>query len=127
MSEATTRGVLVQVISRFHPERSEPERKRWFFSYTVRISNVGEAPVQLLARHWVITDASGEEQHVRGAGVAGEQPRLEPGQAFQYTSFCPLGTSMGAMHGSYRMGLDDGERFDAAVAPFTLADPLDMN
>ena len=127
MSEATTRGVLVQVLSRFHPERSEPARKRWFFSYTVRISNVGEVPVQLLARHWVITDGNGQIQEVRGEGVVGEQPVLAPGESFEYTSACPLGTEVGTMQGSYQMVGVGGEGFDAEIAPFTLAVPSALN
>lgn len=126
-SHAVTRGVSVQVIPRYHPERSDPARRHWFFSYTVRIVNTGDQPVQLVARHWVITDATGREEHVRGPGVVGEQPRLPPGGAFQYSSFCPLSTSMGTMHGSYQMVTDDGATFDAEIAPFTLVDPLDCN
>jgi ApaG protein len=127
MSETTTRGVKVRVVSRYHPERSDPRQRQWFFSYTVQISNVGKAPVKLLARHWIITDANGGTEHVRGPGVVGEQPHLEPGTAFEYTSFCPLSTSMGTMHGSYQMIDDSGARFDAEIAPFTLANPLDVN
>ena len=127
MSEATTRGVRVRVHPRFHPERSDAASSYWFFSYTVEIANVGETPVQLVDRHWVITDANGEERHVRGPGVVGETPRLAPGERFRYTSFCPLDTSLGAMHGTYGMRTEAGEVFDAVVAPFTLADPAQLN
>ena len=126
-SEAETRGVVVRVEPRFHPERSDPSEDEWFFSYTVEIVNSSPEPVQLLARHWVITDANGAEQHVRGAGVVGEQPRLAPGEGFRYTSFCPLGTSLGAMHGTYTMRLDTGDLFEATIAPFALVDPTTEN
>lgn len=127
MSTATTRGLTVDVEPRYHPERSDPSRRQWFFSYTVTVANAGSQPVQLLRRHWVITTADGREQHVRGPGVVGEQPRLEPGERFTYTSFCPLDTSLGAMHGSYEMAYDDGTTFEAAIAPFTLAEPGSLN
>lgn len=127
MSEAVTQGVRVHVRSRFHEEQSDPANRFWFFSYTVRITNEGDHPVKLLSRHWVITDATGHEEHVRGPGVVGQQPLLQPGESFEYTSGCPLTTSMGTMHGSYQMQADDDPAFDAAVAPFTLADPLSLN
>ena len=116
----------VQVASAYVPERSAPPA-RWFFVYQVRITNVGEEQVQLLSRHWVITDSTGAEQHVRGPGVVGEQPVLAPGAVHEYTSACPLRTSMGTMHGTYTMETAEGERFDAEVAPFVLADPLTLN
>jgi ApaG protein len=118
---------MVRVEPRFHPERSDPAEAEWFFSYTVEIVNAGDEPVQLLSRHWVITDANGTEQHVRGSGVVGEQPRLAPGEGFRYTSFCPLGTSLGAMHGTYTMRLDTGDLFEATIAPFALVDPATEN
>ncbi len=127
MSQAVTKGVRVEVLSRFHPEQSDPSNRFWFFSYTVRISNESEVPVQLVSRHWVITDATGHEEHVRGPGVVGQQPRLAPEESFEYTSGCPLTTSMGTMHGTYQLVLDDGTEFDAEIAPFTLADPLSLN
>lgn len=127
MSDVTTDGVRVQVRSVFIPERSDPKRSYWFFAYQVRIDNVGDAPVQLMARHWVITDARGHEEHVKGPGVVGEQPRLMPGQGHTYSSACPLPTSMGSMRGTYQMVRDDGTTFDAQVAPFLLADPLSLN
>ena len=126
-SESTTEGVTITVSPRYHPERSDPASRHWFFSYTVRIENTGPQPARLLSRHWIITDATGREEHVRGPGVVGEQPRLVPGATFQYTSFCPLPTSMGTMHGTFQMVRDDGVSFDAQIAPFTLVDPLDCN
>jgi len=127
MSSATTRGIRVEVSPRYHPEHSHPETGEWFFSYTVEIVNEGPVAVRLLSRHWVITDARGHVEHVRGAGVVGEQPHLEPGERFRYTSFCPLPTSLGAMHGTYTMETADGERFEAQVAPFGLVDPETEN
>lgn len=127
MSDALTRGVRVRVISQYLPEHSVPAESTWVFAYRVTISNEGPEPVQLVARHWVITDATGKQEHVRGPGVVGQQPRILPGQSHSYTSGCPLATSMGTMHGSYQMRTDAGEQFDAEIAPFTLADPLTIN
>ena len=123
-SEATTRGVKVRATSTYLPERSEPSQRRWFFSYRVRISNTGDEPVQLLNRHWVITDADGHVEEVRGPGVVGEQPTLGAGEIFEYTSFCPLSTPFGTMEGSYEMVTEGGGRFLAAIAPFTLSEPM---
>ncbi len=127
MSDRLTQGVRIQVAPRYHPDRSDPVRSHWFFSYTVQISNEGERSVRLLSRHWIITDGFGNVEHVRGPGVVGETPVLEPGQAFQYTSFCPLPTSLGSMHGSFRMLDVDGEEFDAMIDPFVLEDPDTVN
>jgi ApaG protein len=127
MSEATTRGIRVKVESEFVPDRSDPNNGEFFFAYTVKIENHGSEPVRLLSRHWIITDGMGKEQEVRGPGVVGKQPRLEPGEAFEYTSACPLTTQIGSMHGSYRMVTDSGETFDAKIAPFTLAIPGALN
>ena len=126
MSDTTTRGVRVQVDVRYVPEQSEPG-KSWFFAYTVTVENVGDRPVRLWSRHWIITDATGRQQNVKGLGVVGQQPRLMPGERHTYTSACPMPTSMGTMHGTYQMVTDEGDRFDAEIAPFTLADPLTMN
>ncbi|MGC6491985.1 MAG: Co2+/Mg2+ efflux protein ApaG [Myxococcota bacterium] len=127
MSDALTEGVRVTVTSRFLPDHSRVHQKRWFFSYTVKIANEGPESAQLLRRHWVITHATGRTEEVRGDGVVGETPRLAPGHAFEYTSYCELETSLGAMHGSYTMQRPDGSLFDAEVAPFTLADPTTLN
>ncbi len=126
-STATTRGVRVRVRSRYLPERSDPTGGEWFFVYTVRITNVGKEEVQLLSRHWMITDAQARTQHVRGPGVVGAQPVLEPGQAFEYTSFCPLPTSCGEMEGTYQMITKEGVTFDAVVAPFVLSEELEYS
>lgn len=123
ISEATTRGIRVRTQSSYVPERSEPEQQKWFFLYTVQIANEGTETAQLVSRHWIITDANGTVQHVRGAGVVGKQPVLEPGESFSYTSACPLETPFGTMHGTYRMVTPNGERFDAEIAPFLLGEP----
>jgi ApaG protein len=127
MSTATTRGVRVDVRSRFHPEHSDLPGKVWLFSYAVTITNLGEETVQLLSRHWVITHGTGRREEVRGPGVVGEQPVIDPGERFEYTSFCQLEASMGSMHGSYQLVTEAGTAFDATIAPFTLADPETMN
>ena len=127
MSDRETRNVRIQVQSFYVPERSQPENDAYFFAYRVRISNEGEEGVQLISRHWVITDGDENVQEVRGAGVVGEQPHLSPGQRFEYTSACPLRTMVGTMMGSYEMVTDTGERFDAEIAPFTLAVPSALN
>lgn len=123
MSVSITRDVEVRVEPAYHPEHSEPGRNRWFFSYTIRITNHGGDVIQLMSRHWIITNARGEREEVRGSGVVGEQPVLGPGEHFEYTSFCPMGTSMGSMEGSYQMRTSDGERFDVAIGAFSLIDP----
>ena len=126
-SEATTRGIQVIVDSSYVPERSQPAQGRWFFSYRIHITNNGTVPVQLINRHWVITDAHGRVEEVRGPGVIGEQPVLPPGDSFEYTSFCPLATPFGTMEGSYEMVTGDGERFWAKIGRFTLSQPLAVN
>jgi ApaG protein len=126
-SEAFTRGVRVHVTSEYSPERSKPSEHEWFFLYTVRIVNEGAETVKLVTRHWVITDGDGHVEEVRGPGVVGEQPVLEPGEGFEYTSGCPLPTSFGTMHGTYQMVTRAGEAFDAEVAPFTLSEPYTVH
>jgi ApaG protein len=127
MSEAITRGIQVRVESRYVPEQSDPERGGWLFAYTVRIANVGQETVQLISRHWVITDANGEIEEVRGPGVVGAQPVLRPGESFEYTSACPLGTAFGTMEGTYQMLTEGGEYFDAEIAAFSLSTPYSVN
>ncbi|MBX3127983.1 MAG: Co2+/Mg2+ efflux protein ApaG [Polyangiaceae bacterium] len=125
-SEVTTRGVRVEVESRYSPEHSNPAEKQWFFLYTVTIGNRGERPVRLLQRHWVILDATGHVEEVRGPGVVGQQPLLRPGEQFEYTSGCPLRTPFGSMRGSYQMLTDQGELFDAEIAQFALSEPASV-
>lgn len=122
-SSATTDGIRVRVQSHYLEEQSSPRDDRYVFAYTITISNEGASTAQLRTRHWVITDARGTVEEVRGDGVVGEQPRLTPGQTFQYTSGCVLTTPVGTMQGSYRMWRDDGSYFDAEVAAFSLASP----
>jgi ApaG protein len=126
-SSATTRQVTIDVRSSYVPERSDPAGEQWLFAYWVRISNRGAETVQLISRHWVITDAHGEVEEVRGLGVIGQQPILAPGESFEYTSFCPLTTPFGTMHGTYQMETSSGEQFDAEIAAFTLAEPSAVN
>jgi ApaG protein len=127
MSDAVTRGIRVEVESFYDAERSSPSEGYYFFAYHVRISNVESETVQLMSREWIITDANGEVQRVEGPGVVGEQPVLAKGESFEYTSFCPLPTAVGSMHGSYRMVYQHGGSFDAAIAPFGLAAPHAVN
>jgi len=122
-SEATTHGIRVQVEPQFDSQRSNPQAGHWFFLYTVTIENLGEETVQLLTRHWIITDGNGQVEEVQGPGVVGEQPLLKPGEGFQYTSGCPLATDVGKMEGTYQMVSSSGEHFDIEIAPFTLAAP----
>ena len=127
VSSAVTDGIRVSVKSAFRPDRSDPAQRRWLFTYTVRIANVGEAAAKLVARHWIITDANGEHEEVAGDGVVGQQPHLQPGQEYEYTSFCVLKTPHGSMRGSYRMVRDDGATFEARIAPFALVVPGAVN
>ena len=127
MSDTITRGVRVQVRSAYVPERSIPADHQYFFLYKVRISNEGDETVQLVTREWIITDADGQVETVRGPGVVGEQPILGPGESFEYTSYCPLKTPIGSMQGSYQMVSARGDRFDAVIAPFSLAVPAALN
>ncbi len=127
MSDTTTRGIRVQVETFYDEERSSPQENYYFFSYHVRISNVGRETAQLVSREWYITDGNGDTQRVQGPGVVGEKPVLAPGEEFEYTSFCPLTTPVGAMQGTYRMVLQNGDSFDAEIAPFSLAVPHAVN
>ncbi len=120
-SQATSHGVRVDVKARYSAEHSDPDRPLWFFIYTITISNEGQRSVQLINRHWEITDGNGKVEHVRGPGVVGKQPVLSPGESFEYTSGCPLPTKFGFMKGEYEMlftGTD--EMFSAEVAGFPL-------
>jgi ApaG protein len=125
--ESKRYAIAVSVATRFLDEQSEPTDERYVFAYTIRIRNEGAVPARLLGRHWVITDANGEVQEVRGEGVVGEQPWLRPGEQFEYTSGAVLKTSVGTMQGSYDMLADDGTRFDAAIEPFILSIPRTLH
>ncbi len=115
--------IKISAQPQYLTEQSEPARNRYVFAYTVTIENAGTVPAQLVSRHWIITDAMGQVQEVRGEGVVGEQPLLAPGERFQYTSGAVLETPVGTMQGSYQMVADDGERFDAQIPLFRLAVP----
>ncbi len=127
MSDTTTQGIRVEVESTYVEERSSPSEDYFFFSYTVRISNLGSETAQLISRRWVITDSDGEAEIVEGPGVVGHQPVLPPGGTFEYSSFCPLSTQVGTMHGVYRIVRQNGGSFEAEIAPFTLAVPGAVN
>lgn len=126
-SEAVTRQIRVSVSSEYAPARSNPAENQWFFLYTITITNEGTDTVQLLARHWMITDGTGKIEEVRGPGVVGETPTLAPGESFTYTSGCPLTTPFGMMQGTYQMVTKDGEEFDVTIAPFTLSEPYTVH
>lgn len=128
MSEAVTRNIRVSVETEYAPGRSNPAQSQWFFLYTIRLKNEGRETVQLMSRHWIITDAMGDVKEVRGPGVVGKQPVLEPGDTFEYTSGCELTTPFGSMRGTYQMVTvsDKGDkeaRFDIQIPPFTLTEP----
>lgn len=126
-STAVTDGIRVTVRAQYLAEQSAPAKSRYVFAYTVAIANEGGAPAQLRTRHWIITDGRGKIEEVKGDGVVGEQPRLAPGQRFQYTSGCVLATPVGTMHGTYQMHRDDGTAFDAVIAPFSLVMPQETD
>jgi ApaG protein len=126
-SDAVTRGVRVHVESEYAAERSQPSQNQWFFLYTITIANEGRETVQLLTRHWIVTDATGRIEEYSGPGVVGKQPILKPGESFTYTSGCPLTTPFGVMQGTYQMVTDAGEHFDATIAPFTLSEPYTVH
>jgi len=127
MSVTITQGIQVEVHSEFIPERSSVRDGSYLFEYHVRITNVGLETAQLISREWIITNADGDVERVKGPGVVGEQPVLQPGGSFEYTSFCPLKTAVGSMQGTYQMMTADGKTFDAVIAPFTLAVPHALN
>lgn len=116
---AETNGLIVRVVVTYVPQQSDPP-KRWVWAYMVELENTGPVPVQLLSRKWIITDGQGRIEKVEGPGVVGEQPVIEPGETYQYTSGCPLTTPSGAMVGTYRMQVEGGDFFDAAIPAFSL-------
>jgi len=113
----------VSALPRFLPEQSDPDEDRYVFAYTITIRNTGEVTAKLISRHWIITDANGHVEEVRGPGVVGEQPVLRPGEAYQYSSGCPLETPVGTMHGSYQCEAEDGTKFEADIPEFVLSMP----
>ena len=124
MYEAVTHGIRIKVEPQYLEDQSSPEESYFFWAYTIEIANEGDAKVQLKTRYWCITDANGKIDEVRGPGVVGKTPVLEPGQSFTYTSGCPLATPSGIMVGSYQMQRDDGSLFDVAIPAFSLDSPF---
>ena len=124
---AVTRHVRVQVECEYAPERSNPAAHHWFFVYTITITNEGGETVQLITRHWVITDGDNNVEEIHGPGVVGQQPMLHPGESFTYSSGCPLHTPFGMMDGTYQMVTASGEHFDAQIASFALSEPYTVH
>jgi ApaG protein len=123
MPDSPTYEIRVEARSAYLQDRSDPARNQYVFAYTINITNTGSVPAQLISRHWVITDANGNVQEVKGLGVVGQQPLLKPGESFEYTSGASLPTAMGTMRGSYQMVGEDGHAFEAPIRPFTLSIP----
>jgi ApaG protein len=119
--------IEVSPMPQFIPEQSDPDNDRYIFAYTITIKNIGEVPAQLVSRHWIITDGNNEVQEVRGLGVVGKQPLLQPGESFQYTSGSSLTTPIGTMKGSYQMVAEDGTHFEAEIPEFVLASPRTLH
>ena len=127
MNEKSPYTIDVQVASRFVPDQSKPADNRYVFAYTITLRNNGEVPARLLTRHWLITDANGKIEEVRGDGVVGEQPWMRPGDDYEYTSGAVLETAVGTMQGSYQMLADDGTHFEAPIPAFTLSIPRTLH
>ncbi|MBS1191501.1 MAG: uncharacterized protein H6R10_3293 [Rhodocyclaceae bacterium] len=123
MAEEKKYLIQIETSPEFIPDQSDPEGQRYVFAYTITIRNIGSVPAQLISRHWIITDANNSVQEVRGLGVVGHQPLLKPGESFEYTSGCSLGTPVGTMKGTYQMIAEDGIQFEADIPEFTLAIP----
>lgn len=115
--------IEIQPMPQFIPEQSDPDNDRYIFAYTINIKNIGSVPAQLVSRHWIITDGHNDVQEVRGLGVVGKQPLLQPGETFQYTSGSSLTTPIGTMKGTYQMVAEDGTHFEAVIPEFVLASP----
>jgi ApaG protein len=127
MTDSSHYQITVEAVSQFVPDQSKPDDNHYVFAYTITVRNEGAVAAQLLSRHWVIKDANGKVREVTGEGVVGEQPHVEPGEGFQYTSGAVLETSVGTMRGSYRMLADDGREFDAEIPEFTLSIPRTLH
>lgn len=123
MAEAKKYAIDVAVATEYLPEQSDPEVGRHVFAYTITLTNAGNVPAQLISRHWIITDADERVQEVRGLGVIGQQPLLQPGQSFEYSSGTALATPVGTMKGSYQMTAEDGQQFEAPIPEFVLSMP----
>lgn len=127
MTDNDKYDIRVDVVTRYIPEQSDPESDRYVFSYAITITNTGAVAAQLISRHWLITDAASKVQEVRGLGVVGNQPLLQPGEKFEYASGCVLETPVGTMKGSYQMVAEDGKQFDAAIPEFLLTMPRTLH
>jgi ApaG protein len=127
MAENDDLAIDIEVATQYMPEQSDPDEDRYFFAYTITVSNTGSVAAQLISRHWIITDATGKVEEVRGQGVVGHQPTLQPGESFEYTSGCPLATPVGTMQGSYQMVTEDGTHFDVPIPEFVLAMPRTLH
>jgi ApaG protein len=127
MAEAKKYEIAVDVATRFLTEQSDADSGRYVFSYSITIRNTGTVPAQLISRHWIITDAEGQIQEVRGLGVIGQQPLLAPGAQFEYTSGCALATPVGTMRGSYQMTAEDGVQFECEIPEFVLSMPRTLH
>ena len=127
MAEAKKHDIRVDVATEYLPDQSEPAAARYVFAYTITITNTGGVPAQLISRHWIITDADGKVQEVRGLGVVGHQPLLKPGEHFEYTSGSALATPVGTMKGSYQMVGEDGTQFEATIPEFVLSMPRTLH
>ncbi len=127
MSVSDKYALQVDAVAEYVASQSDPDENRYVFAYHITLRNTGKVTLTLQTRHWIITDGTGNQQEVRGEGVVGEKPRLAPGESFEYTSGAMLDTPVGSMHGSYQMLAEDGHRFDAPIAAFTLAVPRSLN
>ena len=123
MTESKKYQIAVKAVPQFIADQSDPDAERYVFAYTITIENIGAVPVQLISRHWIITDGNSRVQEVRGLGVIGQQPLLRPGETFEYTSGCQLETPVGTMRGTYQMVAEDGTQFEEVIAEFTLSIP----
>jgi ApaG protein len=122
-SDTLTDGIRIQAAAQFMPKDSNPDQKQYIFAYRITITNEGEEPAKLLSRHWIIIDADNHREEVRGEGVVGKQPEIQPGEKFEYTSGCPLRTPWGTMEGTYQMERADKKRFRAQIGRFFLVPP----
>jgi ApaG protein len=127
MAESKRYEVLVEPVARFLADQSDPAKNQYVFTYTITITNTGDIAAQLLGRHWIITDGDHKVQEVKGLGVVGQQPLLQPGESFEYTSGASIATSVGTMQGSYQMLAADGKAFDAPIPLFTLSVPRTLH